>query len=622
MSTILFSQVGRDSLVFSVSGYNDKILINSLDKQLNTYNFNTLAKYFISSQNYFIGVKENFISTIISTATKNIKDEQYLWALGQYSFTEQLKAGIHINNNIFSDDRNIGLNKASLITSSFYLRFNPDSKIQITPFAGYEENNQIGESDKGIIYGAEANIDKYDLGDFEVNSFMKFQNENIQPRKNTLQVISIDMKNNIEDNFSNIITGYYSQQRRDFYFVADQLTASEFQIDNNIQSRIETNYFVQDRIKLLPVSSPFSFDVQGRVGWRGIDRSTKYISLSNAANSNYDTKIEEFKLEFGSVLQYSTQSMDLSLRFSFSEKDEKYQPVKYEGLSEIIFNERNRMEEQKNNTAILGNLAFTGRFEITNNDRITLDFFQRKLKYDTPSKENFDDRDELLSIGRILYEHQYNSFLRIFVNLEGSLNKIVYLYAERSANNNIKRTLKLSSGGAFSSGNLTSTNSAEVSANYTVFKYEDLNPNYRSYSFRQFAFRDSSQYKINSSINFLLNGYIKLSEQGDFKWSEFTSKPLRYLQEIYTDPKFTYNYLGFVLGIGARYFSLSTYDYKNGLNKNKVSLYESIGPLAEITYLVADRISIRLMSWYEFIVTEDNTHREMGNLNFKLSYNL
>jgi len=75
--------------------------------------------------------------------------------------------------------------------------------------------------------------------------------------------------------------------------------------------------------------------------------------------------------------------------------------------------------------------------------------FHRKLRYDTPSEINFDDRDELLTIARIQYERKINAIFTAFINTEASLNKTVYIFKERSSNNNINRIIKLSGGGIF-----------------------------------------------------------------------------------------------------------------------------------------------------------------------------
>ena len=126
--------------------------------------------------------------------------------------------------------------------------------------------------------------------------------------------------------------------------------------------------------------------------------------------------------------------------------------------------------------------------------------FHRKLKYDTQSDENFDDRDELLSILRLYYVKGITPFFDLFFNLEGSLNKTVYLFAERSSNNNTRRVIKFSGGGDYKIGILRSKNEAIVSANYTVYDFEELNPNLSSFSFRQLYLKDSTQVKLSKNV--------------------------------------------------------------------------------------------------------------------------
>src|SRR3989339_246020 len=614
INSALSAQVGKDSLSFSKSSFSDKQITNNFDKQLNTFNYNTFLKYFLGSDKLFFGLKENFNSTVTKSSTKNIKDEQFLWALGQYDLTAKFKFGVLINNNFYTDDRDLAINKTSLLTTTLFTKFIPLDNMGITPFGGFSQNNQIGEMNNGFIYGSEFNIDRYNFGDFDLSSLMKFQNEDISPRKNFLRLISFDLNNIFEESFHNSISADYSQQRKDFYFTADPLSAAQFNIVNNIQSRIESSYSIQDRIKFTPANSPLSFDVQGRIAWRRIDRDTRYISFTNIANTNYDTRIEESRIDFASSADYLTDDINLSFRFTFSERDEKHQPMSIDGLNNIIIDERNDIEQQKNNTSQFANISLLSKINLSRNDKITFSIFHRKLKYDTSSNLNYDDRDELLSIGRILFEKEFNPYFRIFANLEGSLNKIVYIFAQRSSNNNNKRTLKFSSGGAFTSGNLSSSNSAEVSANYTVFDYEELNPNFRSYSFRQFVLRDSSEYKLSRKFKLFFSGYLKLSEQGDFKWSSFSSKPLRYLSEQYADPKIYYEFQSLSIGLGIRYFSLETFNYNKGIEKIKISDYRSIGPLAEISYTVGERVNLKFYGWDEVIKSEDNTKPEKANM--------
>ena len=97
MVRISYAQIEKDSLDLSKISYNGKLLNNNFDKQLNTYNFSTQLKYNYGIGGLFLGVKELFVSTITKSATKNIKDEQYLRLYGLYDLSQYLKIGMFTN---------------------------------------------------------------------------------------------------------------------------------------------------------------------------------------------------------------------------------------------------------------------------------------------------------------------------------------------------------------------------------------------------------------------------------------------------------------------------------------------------------------------------------------------
>jgi nucleoside-specific outer membrane channel protein Tsx len=165
-----------------------------------------------------------------------------------------------------------------------------------------------------------------------------------------------------------------------------------------------------------------------------------------------------------------------------------------------------------------------------------------------------------------------------------------------------------------------SSNSAEVSANYTVYDYEDLNPNFKSYSFRQLAFRDSTIIKFSRKLKSEIHAYLNISEQGDFKWNNFSNQPVRYLQEIYAEPKFFYSIGQLELGLGIRLFELSTYNYNDKNEKELSSRYTSIGPLTDIRLLMNDSLRLKVYGYYEFISTESSNKSEQANLNIQVDW--
>ncbi len=619
---LLCAQTQSDSLSFLSSNYANKILSTKLDKQLNTTNLSSAFRYGYRSDKFFVGVNELYKSTVIKLKSKNIRDEQNFSLFGEYSFSPYVKFGVLTNNNIYSDDRKIGINEASILNSSIYTKLNFQENIKIIPYGGFSINKQVGEDDRGFIYGSEATFDYFSKNELELNANLKLQNEDISPRKNTLRFVNASLVNNVGKNFSNKILAKYSEVRKDFYFDSDSLLLSAFNINHNIQSRTETSYLISDRIFIAPLSSNLSVNLNGRVFWREIDRNTRYVLLSKISPSSFDSKIEEFKLNFDGNVIYKSKNFNGMLKLEYSEREEKHKAKNIKEANSIFFEKRQELENNKNNKSQLTVLATSVSYKLTEKDKINFSLLHRKLVYDTPSESNFDDRDELLTILRLRYMRKLNPVFTWFINLEGSLNHIVYIFAERSSNNNIRRVLKLSSGGNYDNGFLSSENIFEVSANYTVYDFEDIIPNVRSFVFRQFAFRDSSKINLMRDFSLEFEGYAKLSEQGSFKWTSFSSKPERFLAEYFALPQLVIRKNNIELGAGLRLFSLTTFKYNENNVKYKSSNYFSIGPVTKMGYKIIDNLNIAVYGWYEFINTETDIKKEIANLNLTVDWNL
>ncbi len=623
----VYSQVSHDSLSFIIKNFQIRNLSSNFQKQLNTYKLNSAFRYGIEVDKIFIGIREQFNSTVVKSVQNTIKDEQYFSLFSEYDLAPIIKLGTLINYNFYSDDRKLDINNTSNFNSSLFTKINIRDNIKLIPFGGISNNKQIGEEDYGFIYGTEGLYDYTKPNDFNFSSKLKFQNEDISPRKNTLRYFIANITNAFENSFFNKITAKYSQQRKDFYFLADSLTSTKFHVDNNIQSRIESNYFLQDRLLFASRTSNLSLDLLGRVSWRNIQRNTRYLFFENLSSSNlssfpFSTKIEEFILNFSALAEYKTKIFSSRIKLAFSEREEKHMLKSEPDANSILFNDRDDIEKRKNNNSQQIVLSASFGYKFSSKDQVLFSAFHRKLRYDTPSEDNFDDRDELLSIFRISYLRKFSPFFNMFINFEGSINHIVYIFAKRSSNNNIKRILKLNTGGNYKNKYLTSRNTIEILANYTVFDFEDLNPNFKSFSFRQFAAKDSTGLRLNKRVHLVASGYVKLSEQGDFKWTSFSNKPKRFLAEYNIEPMMIYKHLNMSFGVGIRYFSIATFKYNDKIIKIKETEYTSIGPTTEITLSFENQLYLKLYGWYEFITTEKKIKREQANLNLQVNWNI
>lgn len=613
-------QIRSDSLEYALTESAFNRLNSRFDKQLNTYSLNTFLFVQQKFENVFFTLGEQYNSTLIKSTDRSQRDEQRFSLTAGYEFTPNFNIGFGAHNNIYSNNRRIEINEASNSDITILPQYKPHPKIIITPFFGYSNNRQIGENDYGYLYGGEGLINNLDISDFIIYSEIKFKNEDVFPRSNKNRYANFLLTNNFSPDVNNVINIVYQLNRKDFYYQADSLTSKYYDITNNIQSRNETNYVLQDRLQYNEFLGIFYLDLLGKVGWRKIDRDTRYKNFENISTAIFDTRIEELKFEFESVASYNSESFSGALRFILSERDEKNIAKDISEVSDVFYEQRNDQEKRKNNNSVRASLSLSGLYKISKNDLLFFSLFQNKLKYDTPSAENFDDRDELLSIAGIRYTHLFSPFFESFLTAEGTFNHTVYVFAEKSSNNNLNRTIRLTAGGIYRGKNISSLNLFEVSANYTVYDFEDLNPNYKSFSFRQYTATDSTTIKLTKKLNLNLYGYIKLSEQGDFKWNAFTIRPTRYLKEIFAEPKLSVRYNDIMLASGVRFFSLLTFNYKK-TEKILDTEYVSSGPVAEIIVSARNNLFVKLYGWYEFIRLTGNNKKEQTNFSLQVFWN-
>ena len=618
-SGYLNGQSDIDSLQLILGQNPSNLLSTKLDKQLNTYYLASKLFYNREFDKISFDITEDYNSTFIKSAERSIRDEQFFSASAAYKLTNFMKIGLLGNNTILSDNRKIEINQASVSNAMIFSDITPGDDIHLSPFFGYSNNRQIGESDNGYIYGGEGLLDNYDLSNFNLSSRLRFRNEDISPRKNYIRYFNLLVNSSFDQDVNNYITTGYSQNRKDFYYSADSIISQQYNITNNIQSRNETSYLIQDGLTYNNFIKDFGMDLTGRLDWRNIDRDTRYHPVQVTSGSVFDTRIEELKFEFESNLRYSSRAFLGRLKINYSERDEKHIAKNFSNTGSIFFDQRQDIESQKNNNSARIAVSILGDWNISGSDKLSFSIYQNKLRYDTPSPDNFDDRDELLSIIRLRYVRVLTPFFNAFLTADGTQSHVVYIFSQKSSNNNINRVLKFSAGGDYHGRNVSSINAFEVSANYTVYDFRDLVPNLRSFSFRQFTATDSSTVRLGRKFSIKNYGYVKLSQQGELNWSAFAEKPTRFLQEIYAEPKLILKYTDISFGLGGRIFSLLTFNY-NGREKIKDSDYLSIGPLTEILWFVENSIYMRIYGWYEFI-TVDNMKRQQANLSFEVNYN-
>jgi len=333
----MLAQSTPDSTLYSIPISALNRLFSNFDKQLNTYYLNTGIDLYGSFSKFEYRINQNYRSTLIQTNQNTVRDEEYFFALGKYRLSNGWKQGIAITSNIVSDDRQLGINQATIyqavtLSELYFIR-----GLIVTPYGGYSDNRQVNEIDRGPIYGLDGKLNYINSVDFDINSALRLENEDISPRKNTIRYLDLLVTNPFNPDVTNFFNARFNQSRKDFYISTDSITSQQFDITNNIESRTETAFLLQDRLNYNNLFDLFSLELAGRVNFRTIDRNTRYKSTSIQSPSVFDTQVDELGIVVESGLFYRTKFANLGINLNYYEIDEKHITKRFEGIAESFY---------------------------------------------------------------------------------------------------------------------------------------------------------------------------------------------------------------------------------------------------------------------------------------------
>jgi hypothetical protein len=154
----------------------------------------------------------------------------------------------------------------------------------------------------------------------------------------------------------------------------------------------------------------------------------------------------------------------------------------------------------------------------------------------------------------------------------------------------------------------------DVLANYTVYDFETQLAQARSFSYRQWAWIDSTAVQLSRRVGLDFFAYLKLYERGQLTWNEFVERPENRVidRTVSLDLRFSPAPLT-IFRVGVRYFSQSRYQYESGARVPS-SFLSSVGPTCGIAWEPATHTRLVLNGWYERRKQPDGNIRGLSTL--------
>jgi hypothetical protein len=359
---------------------------------------------------------------------------------------------------------------------------------------------------------------------------------------------------------------------------------------------------------------------------RLLDKEERVLVSAAYSPSAFNTAIEEFRFDTYLQAAYCPHQGGMSavVRLGYSERSESHRakaPDQMPPNIAVLFSERNRQEQTKDNLARRVSLSGSAAYPLFDATDVSLNGSAGILRYDTPSELNYEDRDELLIAASLGVRHRFSRNLEGLISLDGTMSHLVYLLKERSANNNINRILRLSPRTIWRPVQwFSTTNVFEVLANYTVYDFEKQAALVQSFSYRQFAWLDSTRVELSERVGLDFFTYLKLYERGLLKWEEFLERTENSSVDrtLAVQLRFTPN-VSTLFAIGLRYFSQSRYVYQDAV-KTPDTFTSSVGPTCAIQWKIGPHSRLLFKGWYERRRLSDETFRSLATMTMHLYF--
>ena len=415
--------------------------------------------------------------------------------------------------------------------------------FSLIPYLGYQRSQINSIVDWGWDMGVRGEVRNYSLGDYKTHLELSSDYDFYQHRKNSFNFINLGMKTVFSPKARDSISVGYGNENQQ-YFTPD----AAYLVNSNLESKRlfnVLNYSLTNRSQLVLTTQLLSKNLLDDTPDDINDRDI--LRIEN--KFNYQIFSSRFLFSMG-VHSFSESQDNIELA-----TDSKLQQT---GLNTYLF------------------------FDAGENDRFDLEIDFIKFQYDTPdTASNFDDRDEIRLIGFLNYSHRFNPVLRLNIEAYIYLHHKIYIYQEQSANNNWNRIYRLNAMVKYNNYGWRNTLMTQVLANYTVYDFDELFKDTRSFVFREYIISDSLEIPLFTDLIFGWYGEIELKDTGSFYKDEFSEQIQSSinigLYEMYIRKR---NVLNFDLIAGIVVYKREDWrhmtDLKRVRNNQKISPYLSI----------------------------------------------
>ncbi len=578
-------------------------------QEFNTYIWNyNLGTMQVINNRWQVMMNEKFTSSLLKLSSDNDKwkDDQNLNFRVGYILLPRITIHSWLSSLIFMDKQSGFNNDIRTHHGSVGMEYTPLPNLRIFAKAGPKWDTRYRRDDKGYNYFFTADAGKFEWEKYENSLNVLFGQDQFSQRQNKDFNIQYTMYREFAPGTSDSLRLLTTNQRRDNYTSSrgdiESLREDAKGLDNVL------NYALSHNLNMQLNSGLYFKDVQilstvDNVEAKRRNRSDQRFSQDAIFNLRRDRLKSQLQFSWWTQKQIYDIDTDTSVPFS--------------GRTAFI-----TPDNESSRLMLVAGMSTP----LTRKDSLYSYLSISKYKYDTPDTNNFDDRDELRINSRIVGIHRFSPVLTGELQASVNLYHLVYIFGERSADNNWNRIFMVRPFIRYAPAKTFKfTQAFEVLANYVDYDFEDPGLQTKSFVFRKFSMDDSLQYQLTGSSILSFNYRLQLEENGQLSWDEWTERVLATRRNQWFH--FIWNFQpapGFRISPGYSCFIREEWRHEiitPGMEKKtRVGVYTSQGPVLRLFYSPTTRLRFVFDAIRYRVKPQNGEKYYINNIQFLLNW--
>lgn len=471
----------------------------------------------------------------------------------------------------------------------------PTESITIEPSIGAMFDERSNQKDDGMAWSLKVGVAPFKFEEFIFEPSFFTERADIDPRRYFTTRYGTRSSYRVEDIFDMQAEIWFGNARRDSYQATSLLNRTESNFIESIGSDTTMAYVAFS----WPVSKSLIADLEA-IGMNNIRKVSNY-TMDPASNVVlFDSRSIRQNLDIRAAVTYPSGNIRLRTGINWIFQARESQLINTDGIpadqvrrrEDILLN--SNFVQSRFEWFTMNQIRFSPRY------RLELDMATSILRYDTPDV-NSDDRDEFAFLFRSRNQYQIRNDLSAAVTLAGEAFHYVYLFSERSIENNWRRSLRLIPELTWSPNeHFMWRQLFLVRANYTVDDYTIEGRQRADQSSREMAFISGISYDFLPEWTFHADASRSELRIGRLFWKTFQETPIDTLITYDIEIRLARSVGNIYLSSGIRYFYKFDYLQRAVVqpriteNGTTINLPPRIAPGQQITTQWGPVVQIRM----------------------------